>query len=71
MAYTVTRDFVPTVSANGFSTLTTFGNYDNFSWKNNFGSDISWTKENHTLKFGAVYSFYRKNENALAARNST
>jgi hypothetical protein len=70
MAYTVTRDFVPTVSANGFSTLTTFGNYDNFSWKNNFGSDISWTKENHTLKFGAVYSFYRKNENALAGNNA-
>ena len=70
LAYTRTRDYVPTVSGNGFSTLTTFGDYDNFSYKHNFGSDISWVRGNHTLKFGGVYSYYRKNENALSGNNA-
>lgn len=70
LAYTRTRDFVPTVAGNGFSTLTTFGNYDNFSYKHNFGGDVSWTRGSHTLKFGGVYSYYRKNENALSGNNA-
>jgi hypothetical protein len=69
LPYTKTRDFVPTVSGNGFGSLATFGDYNNFSWKNNFGGDVTWTHENHTVKFGAVYSFYRKNENALGGAN--
>ena len=70
LAYERTRDFVPTVTGNGFSTLTTFGDYNNFSYKHNFGGDISWTKGAHTLKFGGVYSYYRKNENALSGNNA-
>jgi len=69
LPYTKTRDFVPTVSGNGFGSLATFGDYDNFSYKNNFGADVSWSKEAHTFKFGAVYSYYRKNENALGGAN--
>ena len=69
LPYTKTRDFVPTVSGNGFGSLATFGDYDNFSWKHNFGGDVSLTHENHTFKFGAVYSLYRKNENALGGAN--
>ena len=69
LPYTKTRDFVPTVSGNGFGGLATFGDYDNFSYKNNFSGDLSWTKGVHTMKFGAVYSFYRKNENALGGAN--
>lgn len=69
LPYTKTRDFVPTVSGNGFGSLATFGDYDNFSWKHNFGGDVTWTHENHTVKFGAVYSLYRKNENALGGAN--
>ena len=69
LPYTKTRDFVPTVSGNGFGSLATFGDYDNFSWKNNFGGDLTWTHENHSFKFGGVYSFYRKNENALGGAN--
>src|SRR5581483_1051302 len=69
LPYTKTRDFVPTVSGNGFGGLATFGDYDNFSYKNNFAGDVSWTKGVHTMKFGAVYSFYRKNENALGGAN--
>ena len=69
LPYTKTRDFVPTVSGNGFGSLATFGDYNNFSYKNNFAGDVSWTKGVHTMKFGAVYSFYRKNENALGGAN--
>jgi hypothetical protein len=69
LPYTKTRDFVPTVSGNGFGSLATFGDYDNFSWKHNFGGDVSWTHENHAFKFGGVYSLYRKNENALGGAN--
>jgi len=70
LAYAKTRDFVPTVSGNGFSALTTFGDYDNFSYKHNFSGDLSWTRGKHSVKFGGVYSRYRKYENALAGNNS-
>ena len=70
LAYPRTRDFVPTIAGNGFSTLTTFGNYDNFSYKHNVGGDVSWVSGTHTLKFGGVYSYYRKNENALSGNNA-
>lgn len=69
LAYTNTRDRVPTISGNGFSALQSFGPYDNFSWKKNTSGDITWTKGSHSLKFGAVYGSYRKNENALAGSN--
>jgi hypothetical protein len=69
MPFAVTRDLVPTISGNGFSTLTAFGNYDNFSYKHNVGGDATWTKGKHTMKFGGTYSYYRKNENALAGSN--
>jgi hypothetical protein len=63
------RDRIPSVTTNGFNGLTSFGPYDNFSWKQNFGGNITSIHGNHTLKYGAVYSMYRKNENALAGNN--
>lgn len=65
-----TRDFVPTVSGNGFSPLVTFGDYNNFSYKHNFAGDVTWVRGRHSFKFGGVYSYYRKNENALAGNNA-
>jgi len=64
-----TRDRVPTVTGNGFAGLTSFGPYDNFSYKQNFTG--SWTAiyGRHTIKAGGMFSFYRKNENALAGVN--
>ncbi len=67
LRYENTRDLVPVISGNGFSTLTAFGVYDNFSYKNNIGADISWTFGKHSIKFGGQYSWYRKNENALTS----
>lgn len=69
LAYTNTRDRVPTITGNGFSNLTSFGPYDNFSWKKNTSGDLTWIRGSHTLKFGGVYGAYRKNENALAGSN--
>ena len=66
-----TRDRVPSIAttalaaANGFSALTGFGPYDNFSNKNNWGASLTMIRGAHTFKYGGNYSKYRKNENAL------
>ena len=64
-----TRDRIPSVTGNGFTGLTSFGPYYNFSWKQNFAGSATTIHGSHTLKYGAVYSLYRKNENALAGNN--
>lgn len=69
LPYPVGRDRVPTISGNGFSNLQGFGPYDNFSWKQNFRGNVTWVSGNHTMKFGTIYSKYRKHENALAGSN--
>lgn len=69
LPFTVTRDVVPILSVANFNSLTGFSNYDNFSWKQNFTSALTWVKEAHTMKFGGTYSMYRKNENALGGIN--
>jgi hypothetical protein len=63
------RDRVPTLTGNGFTGLTSFGPYDNFSYKHNYNASFTWIFGGHTTKFGAVFSQYRKNENALAGNN--
>lgn len=69
LPYVNTRDRVPSLSGTGFNGLVGFGPYDNFSWKQNFGASVTSMRGNHTMKFGGVYSLYRKNENALAGSN--
>lgn len=69
MPYANERDRVPTISGNGFTNITGFGPYDNFSWKQNFRGNLTWVAGSHTMKYGVVYSMYRKNENALAGNN--
>jgi hypothetical protein len=60
-----TRDRITNVTGNGFSAIQGFGPYDNFSNKSNWGGSVTMIHGNHTMKFGANYSMYRKNENAL------
>lgn len=69
LPYANERDRVPTIAGNGFTGLSSFGPYDNFSWKQNFTGTTTWIRGAHQFKFGAVYSLYRKNENALAGNN--
>ena len=57
LAYPNTKDIVPIISGNGFSTLTEFGPYDNFSYKHNFAGDMTLIRGNHTIKFGGQYSY--------------
>ncbi|MDX6711168.1 MAG: hypothetical protein QOH96_2184 [Blastocatellia bacterium] len=65
LPFTNTRDRITSVSGNGFSALTGFGPYDNFSNKNDFEGSLTLIRGNHSFKFGGGYSRYRKNENAL------
>lgn len=69
LAYPNTRDRIPSLIGNGFTGLTGFGFYDNFSWKGNITGTVTYIVGNHTMKTGVVYSKYRKNENALAGNN--
>lgn len=69
LPYPVTDDRNPNLGISGFSTLTAFGPYDNFSNKNNFGGNVTYIAGNHTLKMGGDYSRYRKNENQLGGTN--
>lgn len=71
MPYANTRDRVPSITFAGatMSNLGGFGPYDNFSWKQNMSGNFTWISGNHTMKYGAVFSLYRKNENALAGNN--
>lgn len=69
LPYESVRDVVPSVTILGFAPLTGFSNYDNFSWKKNYSGTLAWIYGSHTMKYGAVYSRYRKNENALSGTN--
>jgi hypothetical protein len=69
LAYVNQRDRIPSLTGNGFTGLVGFGYYDNFSWKRNTTGTVTYIAGNHTMKFGAIYSQYRKNENALAGNN--
>ncbi len=63
------RDRIPSLSGNGFTGLGSFGPYDNFSYKHNVTGTATWLVGSHAVKFGGVFSKYRKNENALAGVN--
>lgn len=69
LPYTNTRDRVSTVTIGGFSSLGGYGPYDNFSWKQNFSGTFTYIAGSHTMKYGGVYSLYRKNENNLVNGN--
>ena len=56
-------------TANGFTWLSGFGPYNNFSWKKNYSGALTRIFGNHTTKYGVTFSQYRKNENALAGNN--
>src|SRR5258705_7799353 len=71
LAYENTKGVVPVIANNGFSNLTEFGPYDNFSYKHNFAGDVTFIRGDHTMKFGGQFSYYRKNENALVTCSAT
>jgi hypothetical protein len=70
LPYEVTGDRIPNLTGNGFSGLVGFGPYDNFSDKHDWGGNLTWIIGSHTTKYGANFSKYRKNENALGGVNN-
>lgn len=70
LVYPNTTDRIPNISGNGFNGLTSFGPYDNFSDKHSYSGSLTWIAGAHTMKFGAIFSKYRKNENALGGINN-
>lgn len=60
---------IPTISNNGFSNIQGYGPLNNFSNNDDLNGSITWVVGNHTTKFGASRTWFRKNENALAGNN--
>ncbi len=69
LPFTNTRGRVPTLAGIGFTGISGFGPYDNFSTNDAVKGNLSWTLGTHTLKAGGYYTRYRKFENALAGFN--
>jgi hypothetical protein len=69
LPFTVTRGRVPTIGGNGFSGLSTFGPYTDFSNNVSVTATLSKIFGSHTTKYGFDYTRIRKNENSLGGTN--
>lgn len=67
--FPVTRGRVPTISGNGFSGLSTFGPYSDFSTNKTFTTTLSKVFGAHTTKYGFNFARIRKHENSLGGTN--
>lgn len=68
-SFEATRGRVPTITGNGFSNLSTFGPYSNFSYNKAISATLSKVFGSHTTKFGFNFSRIRKHENSLGGTN--
>jgi hypothetical protein len=55
---------IPTITLNGGSSITGFGQYRDFNRNYNAFDNLSWIVGRHTWRFGFVYNYYQKTENA-------
>ena len=69
LQFTSTRGRVPTLTGHGFTGITGFGPYDNFSNNHAANLSLSWIRGAHTMKLGGLWTRYRKHENALGGFN--
>lgn len=60
---------MPTISGNGFSGLSTFGPYQDFSNNLSLSATLSKVFGAHTMKYGFSFAKIRKNENSLGGTN--
>ena len=67
--FEVTRGRVPTIGGNGFSGLSTFGPYSDFSFNKSLFTTLSKVFGTHTTKYGFNFSKIRKHENSLGGTN--
>ena len=68
-AFAATRGRVPTITSSGFSNLSTFGPYSDFSYNKSTFMTFSKIFGAHTTKYGVSYSKIRKHENSLGGFN--
>jgi len=68
-AFPVTRGRVPTIGGNGFSGLSTFGPYSDFSYNKAAFVTLSKVFGTHTTKYGFNFSKILKHENSLGGTN--
>src|SRR5207237_759582 len=67
MPYPGNPERVPTIAfTGGFTTVSSFGPYNNFSYDHSLSDNVTMIRGRHSLKFGAQFHLYRKNENQLA-----
>lgn len=72
LPFAPTLNRIPSVTfTNGASSITGFGPYDNFNRNHNAWANLSKILGRHTLKFGATYHHYQKNENAAGNNAGT
>jgi hypothetical protein len=58
---------VPTIAfTGGFTSVSSYGPYDNFSYDHAVSDNLTKVFGRHTLKFGGQFHIYRKSENQLA-----
>lgn len=60
----ITLGRVPTVNLSGGESITGFGKYDDFNRNHNWFANLTKISGHHTLKWGATFNKYNKNENA-------
>ena len=58
--------FIPRMSVTGLSAISLNTLYDNNYYNYSLTDNLSWQKGSHSLKFGGLFTFEGKNENALA-----
>src|SRR5205807_6128957 len=67
--FVVTRGRVPTITGNGFTGLSTFGPYSDFSYNKSAFATVSKVFGTHTMKYGFNFARIRKHENSLGGTN--
>ena len=58
--------FIPRMSVTGLSAISLNTLYDNNYYNYSLTDNLSWQRGSHSLKFGGLFTFEGKNENALA-----
>ena len=67
LLFPTTLSRIPTVTLNGGSSITGFGQYRDYNRNYNAFDNLTKIIGRHTWKFGFVYNYYQKTENASGA----
>ena len=71
LPFATTLGRVPNLTFTGGTGAQSFGPYNDFNVNHSFFTNVTKTWGAHTLKFGAVFYHYRKNENAASGNEGT